>query len=181
MRRLVISLSLGTALLALPARADIPPDPDSADAHCSLAEQCKSGTLCAYAFNPGDQEASRKVGAECRKAAEKKGLKHRCRDGGNYGGNSLHCPPGETGTWSAGGKKEPEVVPVAPTTPVAPVAPVGPAAPVAPVAPVAPESPAAPAAPASEKAGSCSLQGDPVGGAALLLLAVFGLRRARRP
>ena len=175
MRCLVISLSLGTALVALPARADIPPDPDSADAHCSLAEQCKSGTLCAYAFNPGDQEASRKVGAECREAAEKKGLQHRCRDGGNYSGNSLHCPPGETGTWSAGGKKEPEVAPVAPVAPAAPVAPVAPAS------PVAPKSPAAPAAPASEKAGNCSLHGDPVGGAALLLLAVFGLRRARRP
>jgi len=169
MRCLVISLSLGTALLASPAYADIPPDPDSADAHCSLAEQCKSGTLCAYAFNPGDRETSRKVGAECRAAAEKQGLQNRCRDGGNYSGNNLYCPPGETGTWSAGGKKEPEVAPVAPVAAVAP----GAAA--------APKSAVAPAAPASEKAGHCSLQGDPVGGAALLLLAIVGLRRARRP
>jgi len=51
------------------------------------------------------------------------------------------------------------------------------------VAPVAPAAPKAPAAPVSEsaKTGNCSLQGDPVGGAALLLLALVGLRRARRP
>jgi len=162
----LISLSLGTVLLASPAYADIAPDPDSADAHCSLAEQCKSGTLCAYAFNPGDQETSRKVGAECRAAAETKGLQNRCRDGGNYSGNNLYCPPGETGTWSAGGNEaKPEVAPVAP---------------VAEAAPKSPAAPAAPAAPVAEKAGSCSLQGDPVGGAALLLLAIVGLRRARR-
>ena len=141
MRILVVSLSLGTALLAGPARADVPPEPDSLDAHCTLEEQCKSGTLCPYAFDPGDEGESRQVGSECRTEVAKKGLERRCKDGGNYGGNDLYCPPGETGSWSPSRRGS---------------APGG-----------------------TARAGNCSVQGDAVGGA-LLLLAIVGLRRARR-
>jgi hypothetical protein len=144
MRLLVTSLSLGTALLASPARADVPPEPDSVDAHCTLAEQCASGTLCPYAFDPSDEGESSQVGAECRAEVEKKGLERRCKDGGNYGGSALYCPPGETGTWSPGRRSRRG-------------APGG-----------------------TARAGNCSVAGDSLGGVALLLLAIVGLRRTRR-
>lgn len=107
MRSLLFLLSLGTgtaaALLPVPGRADIPPPDSSPDAHCTLEEQCKSGTLCPYAFNPSSSDgAEAKVGADCRAEASGKGLERRCKDGGNYGGQDLFCPVGETGTWSPG-------------------------------------------------------------------------------
>ena len=67
MRSLVLLLSFGTgvaaALLPGPGRADIPrPDP-TPDAHCTLDEQCKSGTLCPYAFNPSSTDGEKaKIG-----------------------------------------------------------------------------------------------------------------------
>ena len=108
MRALLTILSLGTgvALLAAPARADIAPDPDSVHAHCTKVEQCADGVLCEYAWSPGGKPGeSEKVGADCRMQAEAKGLEERCRNGGNYSGETLHCPKGATGTWSPGGVK----------------------------------------------------------------------------
>ncbi|MFY0533753.1 hypothetical protein [Nannocystis pusilla] len=100
----------GMAVACVPAvaLADIPPDPDSPDAHCSLAEQCPGGEFCDYAFMPGQPEAEWKhVGADCRTAVAAKGLQRRCRDGGNYSGQELFCPPGAKGSWSADGKAAP--------------------------------------------------------------------------
>jgi hypothetical protein len=83
------------------ARADIPPDPDSADANCSKALQCPNGEFCPYAFNPRDNNnESELVGLDCRGQMAHKGLEKRCRNGGNYSGDELYCPPGETGSWS---------------------------------------------------------------------------------
>jgi hypothetical protein len=108
-RRILLLLALTAPAIA---RADIPPDPDSADAHCSKAEQCPNGELCPYAFRPGDQSGeSEKVGADCRAQVASKGLERRCRSGGNYSGESLHCPPGETGSWSPPGQPKPELKP----------------------------------------------------------------------
>jgi MYXO-CTERM domain-containing protein len=171
MRSLVIVLSLGAGLtlLARPARADIPPDPDSADAHCTLAEQCASGTFCEYAFNPGDKTGEmEKVGLECRKEAEKKGLERRCRNGGNYSGDTLYCPPGATGTWSAGGgSPAPEPTPTpAPTPPVA-------------ATPTPTPAPATPPAPGKASSG-CSVRGEATGAPLLLVLTLLGLRSRRR-
>lgn len=168
MRSLVIVLSLGAGLtlLASPARADIPPDPNSVDAHCTLAEQCPTGTLCEYAFNPGDKSGEmEKVGAECRKDVEKKGLERRCRNGGNYSGDELYCPPGATGSWSAGGSPVPAPTPA--PTPEPPVA----------ATPAPTPAPASPPAPTKASSG-CSVAGDAAG--APLLLLVFGLLRRRR-
>lgn len=119
MRCSPIALSLGTvgALLASPARADIPPSADSPDAHCSPAEQCPSGEFCPYEFKPSDPEASRKVGAGCRSAAQSRGLKQRCRSGGNYRGEDLYCPPDERGSWGGPGSEP------APTPAIEPEAP----------------------------------------------------------
>ncbi|MDC0720289.1 MYXO-CTERM sorting domain-containing protein [Nannocystis bainbridge] len=87
------------------ARADVPPDPNSPNAHCTLAEQCPAGEFCDYAFMPGQPEAEWKhVGEECRASVAAKGLQQRCRDGGNYSGRELYCPPGATGSWSPDGK-----------------------------------------------------------------------------
>jgi MYXO-CTERM domain-containing protein len=100
-------------LLALPlvlafastAHADVPPPPDSPDAHCTLAEQCDKGVLCPYAFHPGKPPAPGEapVGEACRSAALAQGLERRCRHGGNYGGEELFCPKGATGSWSPPG------------------------------------------------------------------------------
>ena len=84
------------------ARADVPPAPDSPDAHCSLAEQCPNGgVFCPYAFNPGAPRNPSEVplGQVCRNDAATKGLERRCRSGGNYSGQELFCPLGATGTW----------------------------------------------------------------------------------
>jgi MYXO-CTERM domain-containing protein len=87
--------------LASPARADVPPSPDSPDAHCSLQEQCPHGTSCHYAIQPGSPPApgEEPVGQACRAQAGAKGLERRCRNGGNYWGDEIFCPKGETGSW----------------------------------------------------------------------------------
>ena len=178
MRALLTILSLGTgvALLAAPARADIPPDPDSVHAHCTKVEQCADGVLCEYAWSPGGKPgASEKVGADCRMQAEAKGLEERCRNGGNYSGETLHCPKGATGTWSPGGVK-PAPTP-APTPAPAPVpAPV--TEPPKPVAEPVKEPVAEPVK--SEVKSGCSVdaQGRP-GGLLVALVGVIGLRRRR--
>jgi MYXO-CTERM domain-containing protein len=155
MRSSALLLSAATAALAMTlagsARADIPPSPDSPDAHCTLAEQCKSGVFCPYAFNPGNEAETAKVGVDCRSGAEAKGLEQRCRDGNNYSGQHLYCPPGETGTWSApGSKPTPE--------------------------PAKPEPPKTEAA----KTGACSIGGATDGALLALLGLLFAGRRRRR-
>ena len=89
-------------LLSASARADVPPSPDSPDAHCSLDEQCKAGVLCPYMFQGGGRTPPGEipVGQACRADAAAKGLERRCRHGGNYGGDEIFCPPGATGTWT---------------------------------------------------------------------------------
>ena len=157
MRSSALLLSAATAALAMtlagPARADIPPSPDSPDAHCTLAEQCKSGVFCPYAFNPGNEAESEKVGLDCRVGTESRGLQRRCRDGGNYGGQELYCPPGETGTWSAPGSK-PAPAPE----------------------PAKPEPPKTEAA----KTGACSISGAADVTTLALLGLLFAARRRRR-
>lgn len=158
-RRLLVLLAL---TLPTTARADIPPDPDSADAHCTAAEQCPTGETCPYAFNPGDRSGeSEKVGADCREQMRRKGLEQRCRNGGNYSGDNLFCPPGATGSWSPPGQPRPAPEPKPDPVPVTP--------------PPADPAPAQPEAATPSKASMCSLTGSP-GLLALLLLA----RRRRR-
>jgi MYXO-CTERM domain-containing protein len=109
------AVALAAALIALTSpidsRADIPPDPDSADAHCTPEEQCPRGVYCPYARRPGVKPSPDEVpvGAACRTEAQSKGLARRCRKGGNYSGEELFCPEGETGSWSskASGKDKP--------------------------------------------------------------------------
>lgn len=154
-RPLLFVLAAAAVVLVSPAaRADIPPDPDSPDAHCSQAEQCPNGEFCDYAFSPGAPESEWKhVGEECRTAVQAKGLERRCRDGGNYGGRELFCPPGETGSWSQGEKTSP--------TP-------------------ANEGPPAPPKPSGPKAvGKCAIDGGPVLALAWLVLPLALLRRRR--
>lgn len=103
---LLVLAAAAAVFVPSPARADIPPDPDSPDAHCSQAEQCPTGEYCDYAFSPGAPEEEWKhVGEDCRKAVAAKGLERRCRDGGNYGGRELYCPPGASGSWTPPGVK----------------------------------------------------------------------------
>ena len=179
MRALLTILSLGTgvALLAAPARADIAPDPDSVNAHCTKVEQCADGVLCEYAWSPGGKPGeSEKVGADCRMQAVANGLEERCRNGGNYRGETLHCPKGATGTWSPGGVK-PAPTP-APTPVPAPV----PAPVTEPPKPVAePVTEPVKGEPAkSEVKSGCSVdaQGRP-GWLLVALVGVLGLRRRR--
>ena len=100
----------GTLLLSLVgilgvttlAGADIPPPPDSPDAHCSASEQCSTGSVsCPYAFNPGrpPPPGEQPVGADCRARALARGMERRCRSGSNYSGDELFCPPGTRGSW----------------------------------------------------------------------------------
>jgi hypothetical protein len=161
-------LALFVVALALPARADVPPPPSSPDAHCSLAEQCAHGVFCPYAWRPGKPPAAGAVpaGEACRTGALAKGLERRCRHGGNYAGQELFCPKGETGSWS----------PSAPPT--------------APPAPTASSSPAASGTPAPSATGdappksSSRCSAAPLGTGSPLPLAValvlLAARRARR-
>ena len=171
MRALLTILSLGTgvALLAAPARADIAPDPDSVDAHCTKVEQCADGVLCEYAWSPGGKPGeSEKVGADCRTQAAAKGLEERCRNGGNYSGETLHCPKGATGTWSPGGVKP------APAPTPAPVA-----EPVKPVTEPVTEPVKSEPVKSDVKSGcSVDAQGRP-GWLLVALVGVLGLRRRR--
>jgi MYXO-CTERM domain-containing protein len=161
---LVLALSASPVALCLPAsaRADIPPDPDSPDAHCTKAEQCPDGELCPYAFRPGQPEGDWKnVGADCRAAVASKGLERRCRNGGNYSGENLYCPPGSTGSWTAPGQTPTPAPPVVPDTKV-----------------VLDAKVAAKTDPPTTKAGMCSLT-DNHGFGLLALLGLFMLRRRR--
>lgn len=104
-RGLPAAICLCFAIGVPDARGDVPPEPDSADAHCSLVEQCPTGgAFCAYSFRPGQEKSPEEVAAreaqtKCESALEAKGLQRRCRAGGNYSGQNLFCPPGATGTW----------------------------------------------------------------------------------
>ena len=93
---------LVTLPVTLPARADVPPAPNSPDAHSTLAAQCAHGVFCPYAFRPGKPPSPNgpPVGLACRTSATGKGLERRCRHGGNYSGDELYCPKGETGSWA---------------------------------------------------------------------------------
>lgn len=160
MLRTTLPVAMVLALLAfgVPARADMAPPPDSPDAHCSLAEQCPNGVFCPYFMRPGvppaDGEAP--VGEACRTQAAAKGLVRRCRDGGNYGGQALFCPQGETGSWAS------------PKNPLAPT----------------PEAPAGGASTTPPKKSSCAASPGATSGAAsvtaLVVLAGVALRRRRR-
>lgn len=162
MNKLVAVLALAALLTPRPVRADVPPDPDSADAHCTLAEQCPGGTFCEYAFSPGAPESEWKhVGEACRKAAFDKGLEQRCRDGGNYGGQQLFCPPGQTGSWSPPGQKvtsTPEPTPA--PTPAAPK----------------PEAPK----PEAPKSSACAVNGETGAAGLVWLCGALWLSRRRR-
>ncbi|HEY3818622.1 MAG TPA: hypothetical protein VGL81_15720 [Polyangiaceae bacterium] len=146
-------------LLAGSARADILPDPSSADAHCTLAEQCVDGVECPAGIR---QDAG--VVQACADAQKAKGLEYRCHRGGNYFATAVYCRADARGSWSP--------PPPAPSVP-----------PVAPSASPAQADPTAP--PAHPAGGRCSLSPEPVsggmgavGGAMLALLLLR--RRARR-
>lgn len=162
--------ALALALAALPAlaRADIPPDPDSIAAHCTPTEQCPTGEHCPYAFNPGAPESEWKAeGAECRQLMASKGLEKRCRNGGNYSGQELFCPPGATGSWTPPGQTPPPPAPVPKPVALEP-------------APATPPPPAkaGPETPPPAKAGMCSVN-DRQGSGLLALFALLALRRRR--
>jgi hypothetical protein len=82
-------------VLAGSARADMLPDPNSVDAHCTLAEQCPDGVECPSGIR---QDAG--VVQACDDAQEAKGLKQRCQRGGNYFGTAVYCRPEAHGSWS---------------------------------------------------------------------------------
>jgi hypothetical protein len=90
---------LGALLMVLllegSARADVLPDPDSADAHCSLAEQCPDGFECPSGIR---QDAG--VVQACDDAQKAKGRTYRCHRGGNYFGTALYCRSDAHGSWS---------------------------------------------------------------------------------
>lgn len=171
----ILSLGTGVALLAAPARADIPPDPNSVHAHCTLVEQCSAGVFCDYAWSPGGKpEESEKVGEDCRIGAAAKGLEERCRSGGNYSGQTLFCPKGATGTWSPDGKT---AVPV-PAPVVEPPRPVEPVQAAEPVKSEPVKSEPVKAEPKQEEVKSgCAV--DPSTSGWLGLLVLLGMRRRR--
>jgi hypothetical protein len=91
--------------LARPAAADLAPPPDHPDHFCTPMQQCPEGFLtCSYSRQIGSlgkppdpaEQARREA---CQKEAERKGLAYRCRNGNNYSGTALYCPPGATGSW----------------------------------------------------------------------------------
>lgn len=96
-----LAFSLGM-LICHETHADVAPDPDSADAHCTLAEQCPGGTFCSYENNADDPAVKEQTDA-CIAEAKAKGLAYRCTDGGGTVGEKLYCPQGETGSWNPGG------------------------------------------------------------------------------
>jgi hypothetical protein len=95
----VMTILVGTAR---DARADVAPEPDSLDAHCSLEEQCPGGTFCSYSNHPDTPLEETEKNQSCSAGAEAKGLERRCTDGGGTVGRHLYCPRGETGSWSPG-------------------------------------------------------------------------------
>ncbi|MBI4951643.1 MAG: hypothetical protein HY908_06390, partial [Myxococcales bacterium] len=98
-------LGLGALLASGVARADIPPPPNSPDRFCTPEQQCPTGFMkCPYARKPSElgrppPPGKKAVGDDCRASAAEKGLKYRCRTGGNYSGDQIYCPPGESGSW----------------------------------------------------------------------------------
>jgi hypothetical protein len=93
MRRIAPLLTV--MFLASTAHADIAPDPDSADAHCTLAEQCPDGVEC-----PAGARQDASVVQACMDAAKGKSLAYRCHRDGNYYGTSVYCRPDARGSWS---------------------------------------------------------------------------------
>lgn len=74
------------------AAADQPPPPESIEAHCTLEEQCPTGTEC---FTSGGQNVRN---TDCYRTATERGLLRRCNRGVS---NATHvfCSPGATGSW----------------------------------------------------------------------------------
>lgn len=86
MARLGPVLTLALLLPALPARAGTP------DA-CTPDDQCPSGVLCPYAFDPDEPDGEwQELGADCREFALESGLQWRCQDGDELAGDALYCP-----------------------------------------------------------------------------------------
>src|SRR5580700_2755115 len=188
LRRPVVLMVLA---LASTARADVPPPPDSPDAHCSLEEQCKAGVLCPYAFNPGHKLAPGEVpeGQACRSDALAKGLEQRCRHGSNYSGDELFCPKGAAGTWSPPPSAIPTATATAAPSATATTAPtaLASAAPTATPSSAATPAPStsAPADPGKGKSSCAAPAGDQPGSGAALVLAgaavlLASLRRRRQ-
>jgi len=90
-----IPTALTLVLLAGTARADVPPDPNSIEAHCTLAEQCPDGVAC-----PAGAHEDAAAIAACSVAQEGKGLQRRCNGGSIYSGVALYCRPDAHGSWS---------------------------------------------------------------------------------
>jgi len=77
------------------AQADMLPDPSSADAHCTMAEQCPDGVEC-----PSGIRRDASAVQACTAAQTAKGLAYRCHRDGNYFGTSVYCRPEARGSWS---------------------------------------------------------------------------------
>ncbi|MGD0527673.1 MAG: hypothetical protein ABSE49_21245, partial [Polyangiaceae bacterium] len=88
-------VALLVVLAAGAAQADVLPDPDSADAHCSLGEQCPAGVEC-----PAGLRQDAGAVQACIDATKAKGLAYRCHRGGNYFGTSVYCSPDAGGSWT---------------------------------------------------------------------------------
>lgn len=101
--RAFLLAACATLLAPTLAGADIPPDPDSDQAHCSEVEQCPdSAARCDYnnrAPNDAAQTKSSAATQACAEAMEAKGLAPRCSRGGNYIGRSLYYKPNDKGSW----------------------------------------------------------------------------------
>jgi hypothetical protein len=91
-----IATLLALFLLTGSARADMLPDPNSADAHCTLAEQCPDGVECPSGIRRDASDVQ-----ACDDAQAAKGLKYRCHRDGNYSGTAVYCRPDARGSWSA--------------------------------------------------------------------------------
>ncbi len=110
-RRIALALAACASFAASLGSADIPPPPDSPDAHCSREEQCAHGVEC-----PAGLRVDHDASAACVSGATARGLSYRCHTGGNYGGTSLYCPAGETGSWTPPkGSPQPPATSPAPT------------------------------------------------------------------
>jgi MYXO-CTERM domain-containing protein len=123
--RSIVSLVALVAMLLVgaTAQADVPPEPDSADAHCTLAEQCPGGVEC-----PSGLRQDAGAIQACMDKTKAKGLAYRCHRGGNYFGTAVYCSPDAGGSWTP---PTPNPPPPAPpisdsTTPPATAAPAAP-------------------------------------------------------
>jgi hypothetical protein len=99
------ALVVASGVSATAARADMLPDPNSAEAHCTLPEQCPEGAECPSGIRQPDGSV-----AACDVAQTAKGLAYRCHRGGNYLGTAVYCKPDAHGSWT----------PAAPAAPAAP-------------------------------------------------------------